>query len=535
MVGNEIESQGRQIRRFSASCLMKGVRISDEDRERALQMYMMGYSYSEIEAATGVSRASMSGIVKDQTRKDPNLAAIREVARYCREHEIPSEALLRGVAIIDRVEEAGSSLEEVTKIVIPFIAKAGDDAEEYCKNGAAYADLVESTGLTRTELVEEHQRLAQNLTSLSKKTEIAEPKFASLQKQIGSLESRLAHLRDLEVVEASLRGSGKGPGEAAKVVTKMEGLLKKGLSDHVMEALASELEKRGSDPANAPRVIAELVAKHGSLESAVEKERRKWDSLKRQTEGLDGEVTHLTGERATLKRQVDGLGTSLNELRSGYNSMAKDYKERESEFARKLAALDHEAKQRAEEVKAAKNQLAALTWDVDLAVAKLHVTQREQRGLEEAIPQLQSTKRAAEKELGVIRYGLNQAKQKLEGLQNECSQLREGIGTLKEEDRVLSQAKVELEESIGKTVEVLDGIDKKIAEKKKLEVLVTLVNEPENKMSPVTVMEPALIVLVALAVHMNQHASEISEYQALVRAARMLIELMTNAVRASSR
>ncbi len=131
---------------------MKGVPISDDIKEKALELYASGRSYAEIQAETGVSPASMTGIVQEAARKDPNFKILEEVARHRRESAVSDETLLRAVRLDERVEASGATWDDIEKFVLPLVEKYGPSTGDICEKGVRYSKVHDETGKDLPEL-----------------------------------------------------------------------------------------------------------------------------------------------------------------------------------------------------------------------------------------------------------------------------------------------------------------------------------------------------------------------------------------------
>lgn len=147
---------------------MRGYKITEEQKRRALELYALGYTSRQIEDATDVSKSSMSDVVEEAAKRDPDVKAVHGIAVLCRERGVPPESFLRGKVTGDRIEDAGSSLDEVEEKVIPLLKKAEGNVAKYAEAGLEMQRLVETTGKTPEQLIAEHRDLTREVQALKK-------------------------------------------------------------------------------------------------------------------------------------------------------------------------------------------------------------------------------------------------------------------------------------------------------------------------------------------------------------------------------
>jgi hypothetical protein len=302
---------------------VKGVRITEEQKDRALRLYASGRSYADIETASGVSKAALSELVKRRGEEDPDLLMVHQLAAQCREKRVAPEVFLRGASVIDQVEEAGSSLGEVAERVLPFVTKYGDRSAEYAEQGVAYAELVGAKGWTFEELVAETQKLERKRDGLAAEIEEEKALRGALDEQAERSESRLDRVEDLETIRAALLRIGKRPSDGAAVITKAEKLLAAGVSFATLEAIGTEAEKIGLKADDVPATVARLVKEYGSLEAGCHAKARELRALERQKEAAGETVEGLKEQKKGLKESCLTLSREERHLRRSCDALAQ--------------------------------------------------------------------------------------------------------------------------------------------------------------------------------------------------------------------
>ena len=316
---------------------MKGQRLASEQIARAVSLYVMGYTFAYIEAETGVSRAALSGIIAERSQADPLLPRLHELAVWLRDNKRAPETLLRGIAIEEKVEEAGCSLDKVVEVVYPFLEKYGSDAPRLAEEGRIYCEAVGPSGLTLTEAISAHQKAVAGRDRALKGAEEAEARAETLASEIERLEERLGDLKTLRNMRERLEGAGVSLAHASKVLGLCESLLARGLSNSVLERVADEIERTSAKGVSAPRRIAELVSQFGSLEVAVREEERRVSRLEHQEERLGVKISYLRSKKISLGDVVSDLEVRTDRLRVGFERLSSIYAGRERELERAFA------------------------------------------------------------------------------------------------------------------------------------------------------------------------------------------------------
>jgi hypothetical protein len=323
---------------------MKGVPITDEQKVRALKLYSEGRSYEYIFEMTGVSAAAMTALVAERAKEDPDLTATHELVRKLRDRGAVPETHLRAIAIDDAIHEAGSSLDEVESVVLPIVKKFGNKTVEVCERAEECSKVVEETGYTHEQLLAEHPKKVHELDEMNEALSSGGTELKTLVQKITTATSRLGHLLDLERIKNGLQKIGGTPRQAAETIEKCEKIVDRGLTIEVADRISIEVERLGAKVADVPRRIAELLAKHGSLESAVDQTEKRLTILGRTEKRLQRSVSFLRDQRKSLVKQCRDLRVNLSGLRSAYNGLSARYAAREEKqvemFANRKEAQD---------------------------------------------------------------------------------------------------------------------------------------------------------------------------------------------------
>jgi len=316
---------------------MRGVRLSEDQKAQALQLYLQGKTYAEIYEETGVSEAAMTAVVAERAEEDPDASVTHELARKLREKRVAPEKLLRGVAVDDALEAMGSNLDEVEKDVLPVVRKFGDKTAEVCKKATEYDKVVKETGHTHDQLLTEHSKKARELKEVSEAVSARASELESLDQKTTTARSGLDHLVDLERIKKGLEKIGKTPRQAAATIEKVGEILDSGLTMDVLVKMSIETKRLGAKVTNIPRRVAELLDKYGSLDNAVVKTEKKLSTLGREEKKLRRSVGSLKDQETFLVNRRRDLRVNLKGLRSEYNGLSRIIKDRESQSEERVA------------------------------------------------------------------------------------------------------------------------------------------------------------------------------------------------------
>ncbi|MGD0476962.1 MAG: hypothetical protein ABSB29_02210 [Nitrososphaerales archaeon] len=521
---------------------MKGHKITEEQKRKALELYAFGYSSRQIEEATGVSKSSMSDIVEEAAKKDTDIKAVHEIAVLCRNRKIAVESLLRAKVISDRIDDAGSSLDEVVEKVIPLLKKAEGNVAEYAEAGLEMQKLVETAGKTPEQLIVEYHDLTREVKALKVESESLKESEEKLENEESRVRAKLGNVTELETIQGSLKRIKRHPGDAARILKRSEGLWQRGLTEDELDAIASEVQKQGGEGGEAAKKIADFVVKHGSLESAVEAINDTVAALDARKAALQNEIPVLERKAKSLQAQSDDLVTRVNEIEAQYNKMGDALKEREETQSKRLEAMDREKERVTTELQKLKEQAATASSqlkDTQAAVDSL-VTQRTL--LQFTLKTLESDKKQAEDSLKVIldnhrkvRENLGTLQSQVAGLDNEA---KSKIDKIAELQKTVSDLLVQLQQLKGhveNVAEMMKKIQDEFGRNEDVLTIVDLKNNPKTLRSLTAVLKPTLAYFESLRAYIALHATEIPESKEILDMIAKLSHLLAGVFRSVSR
>ena len=521
---------------------MRGYRITDEQKRRALELYTLGYSYREIEAANGVGRSSMTEYVEEASKRDLDLKAVRAIAIVCRKKGIAVESLLRGNVVGDRIEDAGSSLDEVVEEVIPLLKKAEGNAAKYAEAGLEMQKLVETTGKTPEQLIAEYRDLTREVQALKVESESLKERKEKLENEESRVRAKLGNVAELEAIQSSLRQIKKHPGDAAKILKRSEGLWQRGLTEDVLDAIASEVQKQGGKGGEVAKKIADLVVKYDSLEAAAKAINDTVVALNAHKAALQHDIPLLERKAKSLQAQSDDLVARVNEIQAQYNRMADALKEREEAQSKRLEAMDREKERATMELQRLKEQAAtassqradnqaavdSLTAQRTLLQFTLKALESDKRQGEDSLKAILDTQRKAREDLSTLRS-------QVIALDNDAKSKTARIAELQKTVSDLLAQLQQLNDHVDKVVEMMKKIQDAFGKNEDILTILDLQNNPKNLRSLKAVLRQTLAFLESFRAFVLLHASEISGSQELLDMTAKLTQLLAEVFRSASR
>lgn len=279
--------------------------ISRLKKYEVADYYLLGYSYGEIEAETGVSHGSIANIVQELESGRLTVAGtsldrvgdLRQLSLDLRKKGLqPSQALL-GLSLFERLRTLKITPEDLdnwSELVKRF-AQPDFDPKDFFDTALRLHDLEKSQGKPFETLAEEYARLKEETDKLKSKVDSLDKNKGKLIKEVEPLRSQLESLE---------RAKSKLENEMGIQTTKLRELKLK-----VKEA---EEEKAGID-----RDTKDLQRRKVKLSSEVN---GKEESLKRLNElGLsDEDLLRLT---SFIERTGKNEGISGNQVKERFFSV----------------------------------------------------------------------------------------------------------------------------------------------------------------------------------------------------------------------
>ncbi len=357
---------------------MRGRLITEELRSKALQLYEEGNSFDEIRDRIGVSKASLSGIINDSAEQDPDVLGSHEIARYCRENDISLSELSRGTRISELVRRTGAGLDDLENVVVPFLKTIEGDPVQTCKDAQNYAKLVDSTGKSHDQLVEEHKSLTKQLGVLSKKVAENKEGLKQSERRVQAMESELSDLEELASLNRQMKKIHKAPSEASEVIATTEEMLRSGLTVDVLKVISMEIRKQGQTPRSFAMKLVQIAAQYEDASTAIETMQRDLNTVQGRLSDLKKEESDKEVQNDSLRKGNDKQESALHGLQVQYNELNSRYFERETQLRRDYAVrkdtLEKEIQKKERHLRDLRDDIEVLDELTNKMQAKLHAT-----------------------------------------------------------------------------------------------------------------------------------------------------------------
>jgi len=348
--------------------------ISHENRLEVARLYLLGYTYAEIEKKTGVSHGSISSIVNKLISGQlvipgvlsDEVSDLNQLSVVLKKKNLePSQALL-GLTVFLKFNELGivpSQFGQWSELVKVF---ALDDflAKDFFDAALHLHKLEEGEGKPFQEIAEEYIGLQQKVGEMEIKLDSLDVKRKGLAEEVESLTSEVSTLeQNKEEIKSSL-GAESADLEQAKsmvavakeehthVTKEIEDLLKKkdklhsevgskeesliklkeiGLSEEdllrLVKLLASMAEGENVDADQAKDEFfsaLEQFKNYSGLQKAVEEEGGNLQSIVKQKSSVVGEIEELENRKAKLHAEVENTASEAAKMihRAGMEAVA---------------------------------------------------------------------------------------------------------------------------------------------------------------------------------------------------------------------
>jgi len=349
--------------------------ISTAQRLEVAQYYLVGYSYEEIEAETGVSHGSIANIVRELengrltipgTLVD-QLNDLRRLSSDLKKKELqPSQALL-GLMLFERFRSLEITLEQldIWAEIIKGFAQPDFSPKDFFEAAFRLRDLEESQGEPFETLAEEYARykeavdklkaevdsLGKSKAGLTKEVEPLGLQLESLQRAKSKLESdveiqtiKLRELKlkvkeaeeekkridketkDLQGRKVRLSSEVDGKGESLKKLSDL------GLSNEDLLRLTSFIERTSRNEGLSGDQVKKrffsalsLFEDASGLENRLKAERQELTELVEKQSILAGQIMELEKRKGILEGEIgDSVSSTSQRIRDSAAAAASD-------------------------------------------------------------------------------------------------------------------------------------------------------------------------------------------------------------------
>jgi len=340
------------------------VDISHKNRVEVARLYLLGYTYAEIEKKTSVSHGSISNIVNELLSgqlvipgvPSDEVSDLHQLSVVLKKKNLePSQALL-GLTMFLKSNELGivpSQFDQWSELVNVF-APDGFPAKDFFEVALHLHELEEAAGKPFQEIEQEYTSLQQKVGEMESELDSLDLKKKSLEGNVESLTSEVVILeQNKEEVKSSFEAQCAELEEAKSMIVtakeeqtklneEVENLLKKrdklhSEVDNKEESLIKlkEIGLSGEDLLHLRKSVEGIAEKgnintdqvkdeffssldqfknYSGLQKAVEGERGKLQSIVKQKSSIMGEIEELENRKATLQAEVENTASGAAKM-----------------------------------------------------------------------------------------------------------------------------------------------------------------------------------------------------------------------------
>lgn len=258
-----------------------------------LRLFFMGVSYDEISAQTRVSKGSVVNIIKElKAGVYPEfdhvldqIDALRTLAVDLRKGKTTLTLAILGSTFIHRFLDLGIEPKDVNAWIrlCKNLVSPKYPLDRFMRTAVELMRLEEQTGLDSDELLQRYRELVKQISEKEDELTILENEV----NKATTLQTQLAQIHRLTKQEMEV--------EIQKLLNQRNLTLNK--LDHVSKLIPRELMKTGLNQKSIDQVIASAKV-CGSLTQFT-------DLLKKEKEGLEGDINKLTQIRTTLEERIE--------------------------------------------------------------------------------------------------------------------------------------------------------------------------------------------------------------------------------------
>ncbi len=204
-------------------------RIGDEVRRRVVRLWLAGLTYREIKGRLGRGLGTISTIVGEARKAEPDIDLLRELNMALRKSGVAVVDAIRACSILPRLDELGIGVNELAQYVELSKKLAEEhlvDPAELVKSAIKLSRLEKETGKARQELLKEFEEKVALLKEL-------DGKIQNLRKELKDARKR----REISRLCEQLKAVGIKPSRLQEFIAH-KGSLKKQIS-----TLEEELEQ----------------------------------------------------------------------------------------------------------------------------------------------------------------------------------------------------------------------------------------------------------------------------------------------------
>jgi len=291
-------------------------KITDKTKHKAVNMWLQGSTYREIDRKLGISIGAMSDIVAEERKRVPDLDQLRKINEMVMEEGGNVPDAVRGGLLLDKLNRLDVSLErleEFVKLTARIASEQKKEGSEFVFSAIKLMSLEVETGKNARAVIRDLQEKQAEIKELEKKYKSMEKR---LQREINKLK------QEKEEVKAAFEDQGLVWEEGVQTVKKTTDL-------------RAEL-RRLTEEERATK--ARLKKESGKLDETIQQV----SSLERERQGLKGEVGKLVRifrwhdnwyqtRAPELEEDESALLRSVSHLKKTNSQLQKENKELKEE------------------------------------------------------------------------------------------------------------------------------------------------------------------------------------------------------------
>lgn len=312
--------------------------ISQDDKNRVINLWFQSHTYREIEVATGVSVGAISAIIREVESHTPDIHSLRKLKQELDKSRANLPQALRGAMFLAKLNEMNIPPDTMYR-AINFIGRSGwgERTNQMATYGLKLLDLETQTGKEYTQVVEDFQRKTATVTQLRTTQQ-------SLEKDEEILRDSIRNLKTLKTIQDNLGSLGLAPDKLNAFIKDLIELEKLGFNLEKARILAKEMAERSFDPQKTAQSIVDILHSYTTLEKAIEEKRK-------ESTHWQGKTQDLITEYGEWNREVTALQVKWDNLETDINKLLKHYKEEEEKSGTELQRLTVERNRLETEVK----------------------------------------------------------------------------------------------------------------------------------------------------------------------------------------
>ena len=301
-----------------------GVKISEEQKDNILNLWLQGYTYKIINTKTSVSPAAISGVIKKFLETQPDLSKLRELSLTLKKTGVSHLECIRGAKFLEKLNALNVSLKELDPI-LNFCRAMGDPVKA-AGAGLEMASLKERTGKTYMEILDDYATIYAEHKHVTQQLKEEKQDLKNTRKQLISAKT-------LEELQKQLNLLGLSPERLKKFIQNSTQIEANGFTPEVSVILSRELKSLGLTPAKAVKKIINIIAQYGSLAGSIQ------TSLKAKV-ALNESIYILKTEKKRLATQYVLQENIIQKAQTRIVNLQREIKQLETRHDKRMQTLD---------------------------------------------------------------------------------------------------------------------------------------------------------------------------------------------------